>query len=269
MSFLSDIPSALHDTTLNERDRISELELGETIRILPDVHVLKIGGQSIMDRGRPAVYPILAELVEARKRHDFILGAGGGTRARHAYSLALDLDMPTGVLAAIGASTPRQNAWMLQMLLAKHGGIYVIPEDFEKLPLYFRLGCIPIMSGMPPYEYWEKVPEIGRIPPHRTDAGVYLTGEFLGARSVIFVKDEDGLYTADPKKDPDAKHIPKLHVDELLAMNLGDLVVERIVLDYMKRAQHVRRIQIVNGLVEGQITRALAGEEVGTVIYAD
>lgn len=268
MSFLSDIINPLQDVSLNDRSRQVDLEEVETIRILPDVHVLKIGGQSVMDRGRPAVYPIVEELVEARKDHEFILGAGGGTRARHAYSLALDLEMPTGVLAAIGASTPRQNAWMLQMLMAKHGGIYVIPEDFEKLPLYFRLGCIPIMSGMPPFEYWEKVPEIGRIPPHRTDAGVYLTAEFLGAKSVIFVKDENGLYTADPKKDPNAKHIPKIHVDELIAMDLGDLIVERVVLDYMKVAQHIRKIQIINGLTPGNIKRALAGEEVGTIIYA-
>ena len=41
------------------------------------------------------------------------------------------------------------------MLLAKHGGVYLNPEDFEKLPLYFRVGCIPVMEGMPPYEYWE------------------------------------------------------------------------------------------------------------------
>ena len=46
--------------------------------------------------------------------------------------------MPTGVLAALGGYVPRQNARMLQMLLAKHGGIFMLHDDFEKLPLYFR-----------------------------------------------------------------------------------------------------------------------------------
>jgi len=41
------------------------------------------------------------------------------------------------------------------------------------------------------------------------------------------------------------------------------------VLDYMKRARNVRRIQIVNGLKPGNLTRALDGEHVGTVIKAD
>ncbi len=31
------------------------------------------------------------------------------------------------------------------------------------------------------------------------DAGVFLMAEFLGARSMIYVKDENGLYTDDPK----------------------------------------------------------------------
>ena len=41
----------------------------EIIRILPDVNVIKIGGQSVIDRGRAAVYPLLEEVVANRKRH--------------------------------------------------------------------------------------------------------------------------------------------------------------------------------------------------------
>ncbi len=240
---------------------------GEPIRVLPDVNVVKIGGQSIMDRGRAAVFPLIEEIAEAARRHHILIGAGGGTRARHAYSVALDLDLPTGVLASIGCATSRQNARILQMLLAKHGGVYLNPEDFEKLPLYFRVGCIPIMVGMPPYEYWEKPTSSGRIPANRTDSGVYLTGEFLGARSVIFVKDEDGLYTHDPKKDRHARFIPRISAQELLEMDLQDLVVERVVLENMLRAVHMKEIQVINGLARGNLTRALEGEHVGTVIY--
>ncbi len=239
----------------------------DAIKILPDVNVIKIGGQSIMDRGRPAVFPLIDEIVENAGRHRILIGAGGGTRARHAYSVALDLDLPTGVLASIGCATSRQNARILQMLLARHGGVYLNPEDFEKLPLYFRVGCIPVMVGMPPYEYWEKPSERGRIPQNRTDSGVYLTGEFLGARSVIFVKDEDGLYSGDPKKNQRATFIPRISVQELLARDLDDLVIERVVLENMINAVNVRQIQIVNGLVRGNLTRALNGEHVGTIIY--
>ena len=37
----------------------------------------------------------------------------------------------------------------------------------------------------------------------------------------------------------------------------------------MQNAEHMRSIQIVNGLVPGNLTRALNGEHVGTIIYAD
>jgi molybdenum storage protein len=86
---------------------------------------------------------------------------------------------------------------------------------------------------------------------------------------MIYVKDEDGLYTADPKKDRGAKLIPEITVSELEAMDLPDLVVERAVLELMKNAQHRRSIRVINGLVPGNLTRALEGEDVGTLITAD
>jgi molybdenum storage protein len=264
------LPSPYEHSTLSERD-LRTLVPTEPIRIRPDISLVKVGGQSILDRGKPAVYPLIDEIVACKERHKMILTVGGGTRARHCYSIALELDLPTGVLAALGASTPRQNAWMMQMLMAKHDAIFMVYEDIEKLPLYLRMGCLPIMTGMPPFDWWEKLPAKGkgRIPPHRTDAGTFLTAEFLGARGVIFVKDEDGLFTADPKKDKSARHIPSATVREVLEMDLGDLIVERVVLEYLGRARNIKQIQIVNGLKPGNLTRALDGEPVGTIIRAD
>jgi molybdenum storage protein len=86
---------------------------------------------------------------------------------------------------------------------------------------------------------------------------------------MIFIKDEEGLYTADPKKDANAKFIKRISVKELKALDLQDVVVERPVLDFMERAQNRRSIRIINGLVKGNLTRALNGEDIGTEIYAD
>jgi molybdenum storage protein len=235
--------------------------------IMPNVKVVKIGGQSILDRGRAALFPILDEIVEARRRGiQVVILSGGGTRARHIYSIASELDVPTGVVATLGKYIPMQNARMLQMLLAKHGGIYILPDDFEKLPLYMQMGCIPIMSGMPPFGYWEKREEGSRIPPHRTDAGAFLSAEFLGSRRAIFIKDEDGLYTDDPKKNPNATLIPRITAKELVERNLDDIVIERMVIEYLPRAQWCKELQIVNGLKPGTVLAALQGEDVGSII---
>jgi molybdenum storage protein len=237
--------------------------------VMPDVKVLKIGGQSVLDRGRAAVFPILDEIVEARRLGiQVVVLAGGGTRARHIYSIASELEMPTGVIATLGKYIPMQNARMLQMLLAKHGGLFMLPDDFEKLPLYLQMGCIPVMSGMPPFGYWEKREAKTRIPQHRTDAGVFLSAEFLGARRALFIKDEDGLYSDDPKKNPAAVHIKSITAAELVARHLPDVVVERVVIDYLPRAQWCKELQIVNGLKPGQVLAALKGEDVGSIIRA-
>ena len=261
------IASVLSDATLT---RTSAAGLSyDPIALMPDVKVIKVGGQSVLDRGRSAVFPLLDEIVAAKKKHQVLIGTGGGTRARHIYAIAADLELPTGVLAALGAYVPMQNARMLQMLLARHGGIYFLHDDFEKLPLYFRLGCIPIMTGMPPFSYWERPSETGCIPANRTDAGVFLSAEVLGVRRAILAKDEGGLYDDDPKKNPSAKHIPRIGAWELLKRDLPDMIVERIVIEYLTRSRFCHEVQVINGLERGQLTRALDGEDVGTIIYQD
>jgi molybdenum storage protein len=238
-----------------------------TFPILPWVNVVKIGGQSIMDRGRSAVFPLVDEIVANLHRHKMILGTGAGTRARHAYSLAMELGLPVGVLTVLGTAVAWQNAQMLQYLLAKHGIAFLEPEGFPSLPHYLMERGAVICQGMPPYKLWESNPTLGQIPPQRTDTGCFLIAEVLGAKRMIFVKDEDGLYTADPKKDAAAKHIPRISVQELLVQDLDDLIVERAVLEMMLNARNTREIQFVNGLKPGQLTAALNGEPVGTTIY--
>ena len=239
------------------------------VHILPEANVIKIGGQSFIDRGRAAVFPLIEEIVENLGRHKMIIGTGAGTRARHAYSVGIDLGLPVGVLSVLGTFVSMQNARMLNYLLAKHGIPFIEPAQFAQLPHYLAERGAVIFFGMPPYTFWHQNPAVGRIPPHRTDTGTYLVSEVFGARAMIFVKDERGLHTADPKKDRHARFIPKITVAELEELDLQDVVVERSVLELMKHATYRRSIQVINGLERGNLTRALNGEHVGTIITAD
>lgn len=267
---LTELGQALVEGSLSDENLLARTGVGASpIQILPDANVIKVGGQSFIDRGRAAVFPMIEEVVANLGRHKMILGTGAGTRARHAYSVGLDLGMPTGVLSVLGTFVSMQNARMLNYLLAKHGIPFIEPAQFAQLPLYLAERGAVIFFGMPPYVYWHQNPAVGRIPPHRTDTGAYLVSEVLGARSMIYVKDVDGLYSADPKKDPNAKFIPHATISELREMDLQDVVVERAVLDMMRNAEHRRSIQVINGLVPGNLTRALNGEPVGTIITAD
>ncbi len=237
--------------------------------ILPDVSVLKIGGQSLIDRGRSAIHPLVEELVEVKRNHQILIGTGGGTRARHVYALAAELGLPTGVLTDVGAAVAGQNASMLGYLMARHGVPVVGGAAFGAVALYLDQCGAAIFSGMPPYDMWQHVPHEGVIPPYRTDAGCYLVAEVYGCKHMVFVKDEDGLYTANPKSENNAKLIPSVTVEELIDMDLPDLVIERPVLELMRNARHVRSVQVINGLKRGLIERALNGEHVGTIITAE
>src|SRR5260370_33754772 len=173
--------------------------------------------------------------------------------------------MRTGVLSVLGFFVSIQNAKMIHYLLAKHGIPSIEPAQFAQMPLYLaeRRACVCV--GMPPYAYWQPNPEIGRIPPHRTDAGCYLISETLGACSMIYVKDEEGLYTADPKKDSNAKFIPKITVEELLELDLADVVLERTVFQLMQNAKNRPSGQAITRLHTGSLTRALNAQPVATV----
>lgn len=266
---LSELGKSLVTGSLTDNRILAETGRESPIQILPNAATIKIGGQSFIDRGKSAVFPLIEEIVQNLGRHEMIIGTGGGTRARHAYSVGIDLGLPTGVLSVLGTFVSMQNARMIHYLLAKHGIPFIEPVQFPQLPLYLAERGAIIFFGMPPYTFWHENPSVGRIPPHRTDTGAYLVSEVLGTKSMIFVKDEEGLYTADPKKDRNAKFIKKISVAELKALDLNDVVVERPVLDMMETAKNMRSIQVINGLESGNLTRALNGEEVGTIIYAD
>lgn len=241
-----------------------------TVRMLPEARVLKIGGRSIVDRGRSALLPLVEALGDALGSRTLIIGTGGGVRSRHVFSIGLDLGMPTGVLAQLAIADALGNAHILGSLLAPYGVVAIPPEIFGHLLPFFVKGAPGVIfNGDPPYSIWEHPPPVGRIPPHRTDAGSYLTAECFGCKTMTLVKDVDGLYDRDPKGDPGATFIPEISVAELRAMRLPTLPFDEILLDLLERARLVKRIQIVNGLKPELLAAALDGEHVGTIVHAD
>ena len=49
--------------------------------------------------------------------------------------------------------------------------------------------------------------------------------------------------------------------------NLDDMVIERPCLEIIQNSEVIEEIQIINGMVPGNITKALAGDHVGTIIF--
>lgn len=261
-----EMESKLKGETLVRKGLMERHEDIPVLRVIPDLNVVKIGGHGLVDYGREVLLPLIEEIGELSKQHKILVVTGGGARVRHVLDIGIDLGMPTGVLAELASKISEQNAVMVTLLLSKWGGTRVHTSDLLGLPTMLSLGLLPVIHGTPPYGLYEHPPEVGRIPPHRTDTGALLVAELLGAKSCIFVKNVDGLYTEDPRVNPKATLIEEIGTDELMRRDMEDLVIERKVLDILRDAKNVREVKIVNGHKPGCLTKAIRGEKVGTVV---
>lgn len=266
-----DVPSPLMRQTLLDRELVRPLDR-PVIPLLPWLNVVVIGGRSIMDKGRDAVVPVVDELRAALPDHRLLILTGPGIRGRHVLGVGLDLGLPTGVLAALTSAEAEQNGHLIAALLAEQGVSYLSHATIaHQLAVHLAASRAAVSNGYPPYGIYEFPPEVGKIPPHRTDTGAFLLADAYGAARLIYVKDVDGVFTSDPAatNGSPVELIPRIGAGALLARKLDTLPVDGLVLQLMAHAKHQKEIQIINGLTPGNITMALQGEHVGTLVHAD
>jgi molybdenum storage protein len=261
------VASPLARQTLLDRDLTRPVAGVRPIRLLPWLQVVKIGGRSIMDRGWEGILPVVDELRQLLQEHRLLILTGAGVRARHLYSVGLDLGLPVGSLAPLAAKEAGQNGHILAALLAPEGVSYVEHPTIEnQLAIHLSAARAVVGSAFPPYHHHEF--PTSRIPPHRADTGAFLLADALGAAGLTIVEDVDGVYTADPKGPggDEAQLIRETSAAEL-ANHEGALPFDHALLEVMATARHIERVQVVNGLVPGRLTAALRGEHVGTIIH--
>ncbi len=95
-----------------------------------------------------------------------------------------------------------------------------------------------------------------------TDTAAALRAVELGAGPVLKATRVDGVYSADPEQDPDARLFERLTYREVLQRRLG--VMDLTAVSFCM--QHSLPVRVFNYAVEGNIRRAAAGEPVGTLI---
>ncbi len=261
------VASPLARQTLLDSDLTRPVAGGRPIRILPWVQVVKIGGCSIMDRGPEAILPLVDELRKLLPEHRLLILTGAGIRARHLYSVGLDLGLPVGSLAPLAASEAGQNGHILASLLASEGVSYVEhPTIANQLAIHLTAARAVVGSAFPPYHHHEFPGS--RIPIHRADTGAFLLADALGAAGLTIVEDVDGVFTTDPRGPggEQARLLRETNVADLAKLQ-GTLPFDPALLEVMAIARHIERVQVINGLVPGRLTAALRGEHVGTIIH--
>ena len=174
------VASPLARQTLLDKDLTSPVAGVRPVRLLPWLQVVKIGGRSIMDRGADAILPLVDELRKLLPEHRLLILTGAGIRARHVYTVGLDLGLPVGSLARLAASEAGQNGHILAALLAADGVSYVEhPTIANQLAVHLAATRALVGSAFPPYHHHEF--PTSRIPPHRGDTGAFLLADALGA----------------------------------------------------------------------------------------
>jgi molybdenum storage protein len=260
------VASPLARQTLLDDELIRPVAGVRPIRLLPWLQVVKIGGRSIMDRGPDAILPVVDELRRILPEHRLLILTGAGIRARHLYSVGLDLGLPVGSLAPLAASEAGQYGHILAALLAPEGVSYIEHETIAKrLAIHLYAARAVVGSAFPPYHHHEF--PTSRIPLHRADTGAFLLADALGAAGLTIVEDVDGVYTTDPK-GPSSEQAQLLRETSAFDLTkLDTLPLDRALLEVMATARYLAHVQVVNGLVPGRITAALRGEHVGTIIH--
>jgi uridylate kinase len=95
-----------------------------------------------------------------------------------------------------------------------------------------------------------------------TDTGAALRAAVLSADAVLKATQVDGIYSADPKKDPSARRFDRLTHDEAISRNLAVMDTAAFAI---ARENHIKIIVFKLG-DEGAITAALKGESTFTLV---
>lgn len=142
-------------------------------------------------------------LIGVSSKHKLYVVTGGGRTAREYIRAGRDLGGDESYLDEIGIEVTRLNARLLIIALGQHAG-HTPPRTYEEAMQAGRAHSIVVMGGV--------------SPGITTDAVSALLAERVKAKRVVNATSVDGVYTADPRKDPSAERIPKMTHKELIAL---------------------------------------------------
>ncbi|MBT9497785.1 MAG: UMP kinase [Zoogloea sp.] len=96
-----------------------------------------------------------------------------------------------------------------------------------------------------------------------TDTAAALRGSEMGADIVLKATKVDGIYTADPKKDPMATRFQRISFDEAISRNLAVMDATALALCRDQRLP----INVFSLFKSGALKRVVMGEDEGTLVY--
>jgi uridylate kinase len=96
-----------------------------------------------------------------------------------------------------------------------------------------------------------------------TDTAAALRGAEIGAQIVLKATKVDGVYSADPKKDPHATRYTQITFDEAMSKNLGIMDAAAFALCRDQKLP----IKVFSIFKHGALKRVVMGEDEGTLVH--
>jgi len=167
--------------------------------------VVSIGGSILVPGENDAEFigKLAKMLKEVSEEVQIAVVCGGGKTARYYAGIARDLGGDTYAQDILGIAATRMNAQLLYLALGSMpDSVTADPEETAKAS---EPGKIVVMGGT--------------VPGHTTDAVSAMVASAMKADRIVNATSVDAVYTDDPRKNPDAKKIVNMTIDEL-----GDIV---------------------------------------------
>ena len=229
--------------------------------------LLKLGGESLAGEDGFGIAPIQAEAIAERIKgvHEMgveiaiVIGAGNLWRGKQGLELGMD----------------RATADYMGMLATVMNSMALM-DALERVGVYTRVqSAIEMRAVAEPYIRRRAIRHLekGRIvifgagtgnPFFSTDTAAALRAVEMDADVLIKATKVDGVYDADPKKNPDAKKFDALTCIDVLNRRLEVMDSTAITLCMDNNLP----ILVVNLWNDNDLERALRGEKVGTLVTA-
>ena len=196
-------------------------------------------------------------LVKVTGTYDLLVVVGGGRIARRYIEACRELGADENYLDWVGIDATRLNARLLISALPEkvHRDVPSTVDDALKASLEYPI----VVMG-------------GTHPGHTTDTVSAMLAERSKAKELLILTNVDGVYTTDPRKDPDAERLPRITTSQLVDIvsegqyRAGSTaVVDPVAAGIIHRAGILTKV--MDGRDLDQVSAALAGDDfVGTIV---
>ena len=220
--------------------------------------VLRIGGSVVASPFNPALLSGYADLLMRLKREGHVVAAvvGGGFLAREMIRVAKEMGLKEPEQDEVAISVSRLVAQLLLMKLDE-SGIGTVPMSIEEAADFVKEGKVVVMGGLKP----------GMT----TDAVAAMLAERIGADLLVKATDQEGIYTRDPRKYPDARKLDVLSFDDLTRFfekEKHEAGIHQVVDPEAVRILKKRKTRtiVLNGFNLNNILLVVKNKKVGTLI---